>query len=1571
MSILISKWSVLLCLWITVVISQTSMITTSQVITVSNYDNNLDVIWNVSIPPVSGAYLQVRVIYFDIEDGYDFLYVQNGDSVIKAITGEGTDEVIPIYADDPQLLLHFQSDGSITGTGFSFFVGYTNCYDGIKNFGETDIDCSGGCEACNRGKNCTVDYDCSSQNCLSGVCSSQDISSEEVRTIPLNGYDRYGICNEMTHDLNLQPFGNYASHLGNFKMPNIEGCTLILSRNSTFTLEFSFDSSVYYIYVTGGTLVWYDDTTGTITSDGNEVVVDFIKDTLPMYSFNRDISLNDPTPPLLFLNENQNFLFSFHTDDTNMAEVCSNVHVVDEDNIQLNVVLSDFAWAGTSSCSFSLQNPFNSVDIPTISNGNLEIVSLSLPYNYLIISQDPDIVGTIQGTFASANPVTTLPFFTVPSTSTFRRTASVPTTMTATSNTLINITQVGVASSYLSIFPEYAGDCDVPQEVDSGECIVMFTSIEPLGSTGSCTMTIVMEIDHVEDPSIYFIFPSLGLTSASGYVTVFVNGLNYISQSLNTFGFPTVVNYNFADSRIYEFNIVFSPGLNGKVIPSTVIIGTRDGLSNCNYEDIDVQIIEDEETELTFDSFGHTILLAPDREKQISLYVSDIDIPYDGYHIIVQSNSELGKYITDFSTSPVVNSDIIVISRRKKLGASNIFPKVTVFDHYRDISTALENSIELYENKMVTTKDYIITIVNNTIQSFSLPDLTKGNFINNPNPLEERTPEKNPGDPPEVFASLSYCTTPYGKEMVIATSYIESDYGRLSVLTELFTEEKFYIPYNPIFGKYVTFDSDCSLMIISASANLLSVLDLTCIESGDSCYSNGLALTEGYMYGIKIYNDTALIAYCRRDGMLFVVIEGLYRDYYYEITADEYECDTSNYITLDMNDKYAIIGISHESRVLVHDIESKTQYCIENTDDQYFGTTLYLTEKSNELMIYGSRLYFFFLSSLVNNSNCYNPTSSIPNRFTYPGEDWSPENSTSYVSSVGVLPIYITETNNSLLILRYATTTTEYERNNLFRTMPFSSEGTYSRYRYLNNTLSWDIDAPCQKGTAKKYPGLSLCDFCEAGTYQPSLGQTECIPCNSSDICPLGSIDPADKETNTKANISESNFYATEEDKGLDELMFASFFPNATETQLGPFFFVICIILIVVLVLILLVIYLPIPGMEDVRSTFKKIIKELDTEKSLEWNEEKKKFEINGSLSGGLYTLGVIILLIGTVSFGINFFNGYKYFDATVQADFTDVNNDRKSYFQPEFTASQEIKDHLTLLESKTLTIYLKIYGYRNYQCEEICNLGTSIVSGNFEVNNSRVCTENTLDPDICTIEWKVHDLIFSETNTFYMELGDLFTERVEIRLETEESKEENADVTVRHSFVSQNILLPVGTEDSILFNVQKTFEMVRIIQNSDAISGDDPVWKLQRLFDPTNHPSEKQRYISRTDYLNTDRSNTLTITITKAKSFVFSREKKIVSDSEVPLQFILLVMAVIGVWDFGFILVKATSTVISTNYKKCKHDKKRKGSTIQLQDMSNSDDSMTDAQKIAALENKVQQILDVVAILQRRVEDM
>jgi len=50
------------------------------------------------------------------------------------------------------------------------------CSDGMRDLGESDIDCGGSCTPCTSGKTCTANTDCKSGYCRNAVCNEVEIS---------------------------------------------------------------------------------------------------------------------------------------------------------------------------------------------------------------------------------------------------------------------------------------------------------------------------------------------------------------------------------------------------------------------------------------------------------------------------------------------------------------------------------------------------------------------------------------------------------------------------------------------------------------------------------------------------------------------------------------------------------------------------------------------------------------------------------------------------------------------------------------------------------------------------------------------------------------------------------------------------------------------------------------------------------------------------------------------------------------------------------------------------------------------------------------------------------------------------------------------------------------------------------------------------------------------------------------------------------------------------------------------------------------------------------------------------
>lgn len=87
-----------------------------------NYSNNLDLTTTIC-PPIPGNLISITFTSFDIEDGNDFLYVYDGNSIVSPLIGVYTGTTIPtvITATNTTgcLTFRFRSNGSITNPGWT------------------------------------------------------------------------------------------------------------------------------------------------------------------------------------------------------------------------------------------------------------------------------------------------------------------------------------------------------------------------------------------------------------------------------------------------------------------------------------------------------------------------------------------------------------------------------------------------------------------------------------------------------------------------------------------------------------------------------------------------------------------------------------------------------------------------------------------------------------------------------------------------------------------------------------------------------------------------------------------------------------------------------------------------------------------------------------------------------------------------------------------------------------------------------------------------------------------------------------------------------------------------------------------------------------------------------------------------------------------------------------------------------------------------------------------------------------------------------------------------------------
>ncbi len=72
------------------------------------------------------------------------------------------------------------------------------CRDGQKNNGESDVDCGGGCAACEEGKKCRIDSECTTGKCEDKICVRNECSSDKdcksSSGIEMHGCSEEGVC---------------------------------------------------------------------------------------------------------------------------------------------------------------------------------------------------------------------------------------------------------------------------------------------------------------------------------------------------------------------------------------------------------------------------------------------------------------------------------------------------------------------------------------------------------------------------------------------------------------------------------------------------------------------------------------------------------------------------------------------------------------------------------------------------------------------------------------------------------------------------------------------------------------------------------------------------------------------------------------------------------------------------------------------------------------------------------------------------------------------------------------------------------------------------------------------------------------------------------------------------------------------------------------------------------------------------------------------------------------------------------------------------------------------------------
>ncbi len=80
-------------------------------------------------------------------------------------------------------------------------VAAPTCTDGIQNQNESDVDCGGSCFTCPDGSSCNTNFDCSSFNCMGGICQAalpscnDGIQNQGETDVDCGGPNCPGMCN--------------------------------------------------------------------------------------------------------------------------------------------------------------------------------------------------------------------------------------------------------------------------------------------------------------------------------------------------------------------------------------------------------------------------------------------------------------------------------------------------------------------------------------------------------------------------------------------------------------------------------------------------------------------------------------------------------------------------------------------------------------------------------------------------------------------------------------------------------------------------------------------------------------------------------------------------------------------------------------------------------------------------------------------------------------------------------------------------------------------------------------------------------------------------------------------------------------------------------------------------------------------------------------------------------------------------------------------------------------------------------------------------------------------------------
>merc|ERR1712223_1710402 len=84
----------------------------------SPYPNDAECVWHIEVS--DGMILKITFIELEIEDGYDFLYINDGDSIFAELLLKVSGNIVPnpIESTSSESIILFRSDSSVTEKGF-------------------------------------------------------------------------------------------------------------------------------------------------------------------------------------------------------------------------------------------------------------------------------------------------------------------------------------------------------------------------------------------------------------------------------------------------------------------------------------------------------------------------------------------------------------------------------------------------------------------------------------------------------------------------------------------------------------------------------------------------------------------------------------------------------------------------------------------------------------------------------------------------------------------------------------------------------------------------------------------------------------------------------------------------------------------------------------------------------------------------------------------------------------------------------------------------------------------------------------------------------------------------------------------------------------------------------------------------------------------------------------------------------------------------------------------------------------------------------------------------------------